>query len=124
MDDLYHQEILEHFKHPHHFGKLAKADLVIEETNASCGDSFTFYVVIDHLSSTISDLQFTGVGCAISTAASSLLIDHLIGQPVSALKTIDQSFMQALIGSKITPTRLKCLMLPAHALKKVTYASR
>jgi hypothetical protein len=46
MDDLYHQEILDHYHHPDNFGDLKNPDYLIEETNASCGDSFTFYLKI------------------------------------------------------------------------------
>jgi len=135
MDDLYHQEILDHYHHPDNYGELKNADLVIEETNASCGDSFTFYVKLksrDRSSrdlpdpgmkspgiDVIEDLSFTGTGCAISTAACSMLTGKLKGQPLSALKKLDLDYMQALIGAQITPTRLKCLLLPAKALNSL-----
>ena len=118
MDDLYHQEILDHYHHPDNYGELKNADFTLEETNASCGDGFVFYVILDDLGSTIEDLKFTGTGCAISTAACSILTGKLIGQPLSAIQKLDLDYMQSLIGAQITPTRLKCLMLPARALIK------
>lgn len=119
MDDLYHQDILDHYKHPDNFGKLDHADHVIEESNASCGDIFKFYVVLDDQRSMIKDLKFEGTGCAISTAACSMLTSKLIGQPLSVLKNLDIDYMQSLIGAEITPTRLKCLLLPARALSQI-----
>jgi nitrogen fixation NifU-like protein len=124
-DDLYHQEILDHYHHPDNYGEIKNAGLVIEETNASCGDSFKFYIILDIQKSLprrqagkIQNLSFTGTGCAISTAACSLLTSKMKGQPLSKIKNLSPKFMQSLIGAQITPARLKCLMLPAKALKR------
>jgi nitrogen fixation protein NifU and related proteins len=130
MDDLYHQEILDHYHHPDNFGDLKNPDYLIEETNASCGDSFTFYINLDPSKTLpltkgelegviLQDLKFTGTGCAISTAACSLLTTHLKGKPLKEVENLDPEFMQTLIGSQITPMRLKCLMLPAKAMQKL-----
>lgn len=117
MDDLYHQEILEHYKHPSNFGTLEDFDVEVEETNMSCGDSFSFQIKLnDNL---IHNIAFSGRGCAISTAAASLLTDYLKGKPVEEIKKIDIKFMQNLIGAEITATRIKCLGLPAKALQKI-----
>jgi nitrogen fixation NifU-like protein len=135
-DDLYHQQLLDIYQDPSHFGRLEHPDLVLTETNASCGDSFTFYLKFHphhphlrggvapaaHLraeispDATIQSISFTGQGCVISTVASSLLVDYLIGKPMTTLNHIDQAFMETLLGISITPARLKCLMLPQRAL--------
>lgn len=121
MDDLYHQEILDHYYHPDNYGSLPSADYVIEETNASCGDSFTFYLKLDDLQSTILDLRFTGTGCAISTAACSLISRNLIGKPLSTIKTLDFPYLQSLLKVEIGAARIKCLMLPAKALNRLVF---
>lgn len=118
-DDLYHQDILDHYQHPDNFGKLDHPDQVIKETNASCGDSFTFYVVLDNQKSKIQNLTFEGSGCAISTAACSKLTTYLKGKPVGEITKLTPEFMQNLIGAPITPLRLKCLLLPAKALSRL-----
>jgi nitrogen fixation NifU-like protein len=118
-DDLYHQQILDIYRNPPHFGKLKNPDAVITETNSSCGDSFTFYLKFSPDKKTFQKITFTGTGCAISTASCSLLIDHLITQPISVVKKIDQSFMEQLIGTKITPARHKCLILSQMALNQL-----
>lgn len=135
-DDLYHQQILEIFKDPPHFGEMKNPDQVFTETNASCGDSFTFYLKFQpnnshlrgdvapaaHLggeidpNTIIKAITFTGHGCAISTVSASLLIDHLISKPITTINQIDQKSMESLLGITITPARLKCLMLPVNAL--------
>lgn len=136
IDDLYHQEILEHYKDPHNFGEIDNPDITTGDTNASCGDSFTFYIKLAPNSALsgsdpkrqrrsspgvggiIEEITFTGQGCAISTASSSMLTNHLKGKPISELSNLNQDFMQRLIGTEITPTRIKCLMLPAKAIQK------
>lgn len=118
-DDLYHQQILDIYKDPPHFGEMKQPDIVITESNSSCGDGFTFFLKLDQNKKIISDITFTGQGCAISTASASLLIDHLIGKPVSEIKKIYQPFMESLIGTKISPARQKCLMLSINGLGKL-----
>lgn len=115
-DDLYHQQILEIFKDPSHFGEMKNPDQVLTETNASCGDSFTFYLKLSQDKQSIENITFTGLGCVISTASASLLIDYLISKPVTTINQIDQKSMESLLGITITPARLKCLMLAQRAL--------
>ena len=38
MDDLYRENILEHYKKPRHWGELADPDLEFEDFNPLCGD--------------------------------------------------------------------------------------
>jgi nitrogen fixation protein NifU and related proteins len=145
MDDLYQEIILEHYHQPQNFGEIDNPDKVISETNASCGDSFTFYIKlsdnkkIPELRSpakggagefrdlkspgsstpTIQNITFTGSGCAISTAACSILTEHLKGKPISEIEKLNLGSMQVLLGISVTPTRLKCLMLSARACTKL-----
>ena len=66
----------------------------------------------------IKDVSFTGVGCALSTAAASLLTDSIKGQKVADLASFDKEKMLELIGSKVAPARLKCVLLPLEALRQ------
>ena len=127
-DDLYQQQILDHYQHPHNLGELKDADLVLEESNASCGDNFTFYIKFNNpppfpkgeLRGVVIDkITFTGTGCAISTTACSLLTDKLIGKPVSHINKLNLKFMHKLIGVEVTLLRQKCLMLPVKAVQKI-----
>jgi nitrogen fixation protein NifU and related proteins len=134
MDDLYQQQILDLYKNPTNFGKMRDADYIVTETNASCGDSYTFYIRLkkpshsgvalaapseDESSKQIETISFTGTGCAISTAACALLAQSLEGKPVSKVVDIDLDYMQQLIGSQVSTSRQKCLMLPVVALAKI-----
>lgn len=119
MDDLYQQEILHHFKHPQNYGILHNADLVIEETNSSCGDSATFYIKFSSDKKSIKDIKFTSTGCAISKAASSILTEYIKGKTIKKAQNIQKNIMQELIGIEVGTAREKCLMLAATALRQL-----
>jgi hypothetical protein len=78
MDELYRDQILEHYKRPHNFGVVEAADLEYEDTNPFCGDEQHVTIKLD-ADDKVSEIAFEGKGCAISTAATSLLTDELTG---------------------------------------------
>lgn len=119
MDDLYREIILEHYHQPQNLGKIKDCDLEVEEANASCGDIFKFYIKLSDDRQSIKDITFTGSGCAISTASCSILTQHLKGKSTEEIDKLNLGTMQVLLGISITPTRLKCLMLPARAMEKL-----
>ena len=132
MSDLYREEILEHYKNPQNYGELENADQVLEVDNPLCGDRQTWYVKLTsntraelgtgqaEKNKTIDEISFTGDGCAISTAAASLLSEYLKGKSVVELKYITEEKMSEFIGARVAPGRVKCLMLPVSALRKLT----
>lgn len=114
MDDLYQDELLEHYKHPHNFGEVEEPACRITETNSSCGDSLTLSLRIEE--GVVREAKFVGQGCAVSVASTSLLTDYIKGKSVEDIKKIDLEFMQDLIGATVSPGRIKCLTLGARAL--------
>jgi len=114
MDDLYQDELLEHYKHPHNFGEVEEPACRITETNSSCGDSLTLSLRIEE--GVVREAKFVGQGCAVSVASTSLLTDYIRGKSVEDIKKIDLEFMQDLIGATVSPGRIKCLTLGARAL--------
>ena len=78
MDDLYREQILEHYKRPHNFGRLDDLDLEFEDTNPFCGDEQHVFIKLDD-DGRVAEVAFEGKGCAISTAATSMLTDELAG---------------------------------------------
>lgn len=119
MDDLYRENILDHYKHPRNHGELANATIVREEHNPLCGDQLTLYLLVDD--GTIKDVRFKGKGCAISQAAASMLTEELIGQTMDEAKQIDKQFVLDLLGIPIGPVRLKCALLSLKTLKVGLY---
>lgn len=115
--DMYQEEILDHYRHPHHHGKLENAHRVQAEHNPLCGDKLTFYIKIEN--EKIVDVSFEGEGCAISQAAASMLTDDIIGKPVDWVKTLQKEHVIDLLGIDLGPTRLKCALL---SLQGITHA--
>lgn len=120
MSDFYREEILEHYKNPQNYGELNGAQ-ELEADNPLCGDMQKWYVIIEGEGDkrVIKEIKFTGDGCAISTAAASILSEHLKGKSVIELKYVDEEKMSQFIGTKVASGRVKCLMLPLQALKKL-----
>ena len=116
MDDLYREQILEHYKKPHHWGELPEVDLEFEDFNPLCGDELKVQIKVGD-DGTIADLRFSGHGCAISQASASMASDEVIGMPVSDLLKLDREFILDLLGIDISATRMKCAMLSLKVLK-------
>ena len=114
-DDLYREQILEHYKNPHHFGELRDADITQEGDNPLCGDVVTLYLKLDdgHLK----DVRFRGRGCAISQASASILTDMIVGKPVNELKSFPTKDLLDELGIQISPARMKCATLAVNTLR-------
>ena len=116
MDELYRDQILEHYKRPHNFGRLEKPDLEYEDTNPLCGDEQHVTIRLDE-EGKVAEIAFDGKGCAISTAATSLLTDELAGKSREELLRLDKDFVLELLGIDISATRMKCALLGLKVVK-------
>jgi nitrogen fixation NifU-like protein len=116
MDDLYREQILEHYKRPHNFGRLDDYDLEFEDTNPFCGDEQHVFIRLDH-EGRVAEVGFEGKGCAISTAATSMLTDELAGMSREELLRLPKDFVLDLLGIDISATRIKCALLSLKVLK-------
>jgi len=117
MNDMYREEILEHWRSPLNYGKMEKPDVVIEQVNPLCGDEVTFFFKIKK--GKIEDVRFTGSGCAISVASSSILSEAIKGKSVKAISKITGHDVLGLVGGSIAPARLKCAFLSLEAIRKL-----
>jgi nitrogen fixation NifU-like protein len=120
MDDLYRENILDHYKHPHNWSppqpELEAADLQFHDLNPLCGDELTVQLAVDS-EDRIVDVRFIGHGCAISQAAASMTSDEIKGMEVAELLNLDRSFVLDLLGIDISATRMKCALLSLKVLK-------
>ena len=116
MDELYRDQILEHYKRPHNFGRLENFDLDYEDTNPFCGDEQHVTIRLDE-EGRVAEIAFDGKGCAISTAATSLLTDELAGKSREELLRLPKEFVLDLLGIEISATRMKCAMLGLKVIK-------
>ena len=117
MDDLYRDEILEHYREPHNFGTLDAPDASHEGHNPLCGDRITIMLAIDDAGN-VSDVAFSGRGCAISQASASLLTDEIKGRPLSEVEDTTNQDVLDLLGIEISPARLKCALLSLETMHR------
>jgi nitrogen fixation NifU-like protein len=115
MDDLYRDYILEHYRRPHNFGVLDNATTTQEGANPLCGDRITLQLRVSD--GQIAGVGFTGRGCAISQASTSLLTDEIKGKPVGAAASITSGDVLEMLGIEISPARMKCALLSLETLQ-------
>ena len=116
MDDLYRDEILEHYRRPHNFGTLAAPDAVHEGYNPLCGDRITMMLAIQD--DVVREVAFTGRGCAISQASASLLTDEIKGKPLADVAKLTNQDVLDELGIDISPARLKCALLSIETVRR------
>jgi nitrogen fixation NifU-like protein len=119
MDDFYQQNILDHARHPRNSGGLSRATVSREEMNPLCGDKLQIDLQIDN--GVITDVGFTGRGCAISQAAASMLTEEIKGKSVTEVRALSKDDVLDLLGIPIGYSRLKCALLGLKAVKVGVY---
>jgi nitrogen fixation NifU-like protein len=137
LRELYQDIILDHGRHPRNLRALEHPTHLARGHNPLCGDRVTIYLALD--SDRISDVSFEGRGCAISTAAASLMTEVLKGKTVDEAQALFAQFhakvtgakpgdpptgledeverLEPLTGVKAYPMRVKCATLPWHAFE-------
>jgi len=137
LRELYQDIILDHGRHPRNFRKIAHPTHCAHGHNPLCGDRVTVYLSLD--GDYIADVAFQGRGCAISTAAASLMTEVLKGKTVEEARALFAQFharvtggepaelpepladeaerLEPLTGVKAYPARVKCATLSWHAFE-------
>jgi nitrogen fixation protein NifU and related proteins len=123
-DDLYREVILDHYKNPRHHGFLERADAQAEGLNPLCGDEVSISVAFDGDGDTIREVRFEGRGCAISQAATSMLMELVEGRTADEVATMPKDELLEEIGIPLTPVRLKCALLGLGVLKVALHRAK
>jgi nitrogen fixation NifU-like protein len=118
-DSLYREAILDHYRNPRNRGTLDPADFSYGDVNPLCGDEIRIDVRTD--GERVTDVRFSGRGCAISQAAASILMEMVEGQPLDEVKAISREDLLEELGVPISPARMKCAMLGLKVLKAGIY---
>ncbi len=131
IEDLYQDLVLEHKRSPRHYGHIEGATQRAQGTNPSCGDSVEVEVRVQD--GVLEDIGFTGHGCAICIASSSMMSEALHGRELALARDLHARFrgvltgeiepgeahlgkLESLAGVRRYPSRIKCALLGWHAL--------
>ncbi len=136
LSDVYNELIMEHSMNSYNKKKLEKADFCEIGHNPNCGDEITLELKLD--GNKIQDMAFSGHGCAISQASTSIMIDTLKGKTIEEAKEIIETFIEMIkrettseeqlkkIEDAIAfknvanmPARVKCALLAWHTIEDI-----
>ena len=137
LDSMYQQIILDHYKRPQHRGLQEEFDAEVHHVNPTCGDEVTLRVSLD--GDRVKELSWTGEGCSISQASTSVMSGLVVGKPIDEALQLQQKFlalMQSQGQAELTdadedelddavafegvskyPARVKCALLGWMAMK-------
>lgn len=115
MSDVYREQIIDHSRNPRNQGTLDPNDTSYEDTNPLCGDRVRIDLRI--AGDVVEDVAFSGRGCAISQASTSMLTEMIKGQTLDEIEQISREDMLDELGVPISPARMKCALLGLHVLK-------
>src|SRR5881397_1939431 len=124
FEQMYREVILDHYKNPRGHGLLEAPDAHAEGQNPLCGDEVSIYVAFEEDGDTIDEVKFSGRGCAISQAATSMLTEMVKGRSAKQVATLPRDELLEEIGIPLTPVRLKCALLGLSTLKLALHKAK
>ncbi|MBA2568793.1 MAG: SUF system NifU family Fe-S cluster assembly protein [Actinobacteria bacterium] len=124
FDQMYREVILDHYRNPRGHGAMDDPDAEAEGMNPLCGDEVTIFVSLAEDGETIDDVKFSGRGCAISQAATSMLTEMVKGRSAIDVATLPKEELLEEIGIPLTPIRLKCALLGLGVLKVALHRAK
>jgi nitrogen fixation protein NifU and related proteins len=134
IEDMYQEIILDHYRAKHHSGLREPYEAEVHHVNPTCGDEVTLRVHLD--GDVVTDVSYSGLGCSISQASTSVMSDLVIGKPVVDGLGLHEEFLElmqsrgtiepdedrledgiAFAGVAKFPARVKCALLGWSAFK-------
>lgn len=120
MHDMYREIILDHSKNPRHHGILDPADIDFEGHNPLCGDRLRLTLRVDD-DNRITEIGWSGEGCAISQASASMLGERILGKTLEEVRGIGKEEIFEMLGIPLSMNRVKCALLSLKVLKVGAY---
>ncbi len=117
--DLYREVILDHYRNPRNKGTLDPADYSYEDNNPLCGDEVRIDLRV--ADGAVSEVAFSGRGCAVSQASASILTELIDGMPLDEVKDLTKDDLLEELSIPVSPARMKCALLPLKVLKAGIY---
>ena len=119
--DIYREIILDYYRNPRNFGKLENPDIAMRDSNPLCGDELEMHINIKD--NKVSDVKFTGKGCAISQASASMRTELIMGKDFEYVKKVAKEDILDNLGlPDLGPARIKCALLSLKVLKYGVYS--
>jgi len=118
-EDLYKENILDHYKNPRNYGEIENPDISYFDTNPLCGDELQMQIKVKD--GKAEDVKFKGKGCSISQASASMLTEMILGQDMEEVKKIGKKEILDAVGLQLGPSRIKCALLSLKVLKAGAY---
>lgn len=120
MEDMYRENILDHYQNPRNYGTLDDPDITYEDDNPLCGDVIRLDLKLDD-QDRVTEVFFSGEGCAISLASASMLTEEILGKTLEEVRQIGTEEVLDLLGIQLGPVRIKCALLSLKVLKAGAY---
>lgn len=114
MNDMYSQNIIEHYNEPRNFGRLKNHTHFAREVNSLCGDEIEMFLNVEN--NVVKDIGFIGNGCAISQASCSMLTENIKGKSLDEIRKLTKDNIVKMLGIDISPVRLKCALISLSAV--------
>jgi nitrogen fixation NifU-like protein len=118
---MYREIILDYYRNPRNYGKIENPDISKKDSNPLCGDELEMYINLKD--NKVSDVKFTGKGCAISQASASMLTELIMGKDFEFVKKLTKEDILENLGlHDLGPARIKCALLSLKVLKYGIYS--
>ncbi|MCP4355784.1 MAG: iron-sulfur cluster assembly scaffold protein [Proteobacteria bacterium] len=111
-------KVFRHLHNPYNKGRLQQADETHNGTNPFCGDDIVIDIKLDNKGNVI-DVAWEGEGCAISKASASIFSEMIINKNLDKIKKINNNNFLKKLDIELSPTRIKCALLPLYTLKGI-----
>jgi len=110
------QDLIKRFRSPPNYGEIENADIVLEESDYSCGDRVKMYFKIED--DKIFEAKFTSEACLFCNASASMLIDLVKGKTLKEALSVKEEDLLKLFKASSKSPRYRCIILPLKALRR------